>query len=123
MGLKRGRKPNNRTVDRTLGILYTSSQTRGHSHRLVRNLAYMMLSERQRVLEDHHRRRRRTWDGQQAADSEKYIPSVPSAKERRKDAQQRRWDAHRGQAWNAIGEVVRMAEGRDGVLLGRIVLE
>ncbi|KAJ7672073.1 hypothetical protein B0H17DRAFT_184091 [Mycena rosella] len=96
-------------VDNTLAMLYTSSKTHGLSHRLTRNLGLLVRAEQHRI----NRRRLPEWKANPPAN---YNPERDLQLESKKQLE----EAH---AWDAIEEVVRMAEGRNEIVLGRISLK
>jgi len=49
--------------------------------------------------------------------------AVTTQRARNRVAKQRRQEAFDRNAWGALGEVVRMAEGRDGISLGRVTFD
>jgi len=105
----------NERVDHTLALLYSSCHSRGLPHQLVRNLAYLRGSEKQRMWQI--RARRNAWDPRNKALLNK-IPTVKvkdlnSLAKRRKEAQ------FESNADGALSEVIRMAEGCANLTLGR----
>lgn len=102
-------------VDRTLALLYTSCHSRGLPHQLVRNLAYLRGSERQRIRLTQARRK--VWDPRNKALLTKSqsvkLKDVNVSAKKKKEAQ------FELNADGALGEVVRMAEGCGNLTLGR----
>ncbi|KAK0227878.1 hypothetical protein IW262DRAFT_1455068 [Armillaria fumosa] len=107
----------NSRVDNTLALLYNSSHTRGLSHQLTRNLALLVHHEYQRVSEIKYP----TWNPQLPADSKEYQIRAPakSRTETRRDAMK----AISDRALSAVSKAVRMAEGRDGIVLGSMAVK
>ncbi|KAJ6590171.1 hypothetical protein DFH09DRAFT_222856 [Mycena vulgaris] len=102
-------------IDNTLALLYTSCKTRGLSHLLTRNLALLVRGEQGRI----NQRRIREWKPKLAANASEYDTAFPAKEliaERKKELE----DAH---AWDALEEVVRLAEGRNELAFGRISLK
>ncbi|KIY46128.1 hypothetical protein FISHEDRAFT_75971 [Fistulina hepatica ATCC 64428] len=106
----------NARADRTLQLLYTSSQSRGLEHRLTRNLGLLSHSEQLWL----NSRRFPVWKPQ--APPRLQLGRVP-AKELAREARQARWLDLNLTSWGGIQEVVRMAEGKDGLLLGKITVK
>jgi hypothetical protein len=113
-------------VDRTLSLLYTSSQSHGLPHQLTRNLAILARQHRHRAvrLRKAQLAASPVWKPHLPPNDPAYsVPRSPPGKEARaenkeaKRARQRRMD---DEAWGALGESVRLAEGRAGVSLGRV---
>ncbi|KAJ7496627.1 hypothetical protein FB451DRAFT_199571 [Mycena latifolia] len=102
-------------IDNTLAILYTSCKTRGLSHQLTRNLGLLVRGEQGRI----NARRLPEWKPQLARDAPQYRdafrnPEVVADKTRQIDE---------GHGWDALEEVIRMAEGRNELVFGRISLK
>ncbi|KAJ6490278.1 hypothetical protein C8R47DRAFT_1014431 [Mycena vitilis] len=102
-------------MDNTLALLYTSSKTRGLSHRLTRNLALLISGEQIRI----NRPKLPQWKPRLPSGAEEYQPffedpNIAAARKRDKEV---------GFAWNALEEVVRMAESRNELSLGKITLK
>jgi hypothetical protein len=94
-------------VDQTLLLLYSSATTKGVAHKVTRNLAYLV---------DSHVARSRPlgaikWDPRRKS----YEPTKPKSK----STSPRRAELERN-AWFAVGETVRMAEGMARISLGRL---
>lgn len=95
------------TVDNTLSLLYTSAVSRGITHKLTRNL-HALSHRRQDWLRSAYDRPSAPWKPTGE-------PVHPKPNRRHAD----RYES--GElAWNIVGEVVRMAEGRDQLMLGRV---
>ncbi|KAL0069731.1 hypothetical protein AAF712_003000 [Marasmius tenuissimus] len=104
-------------MDNTLSVLYNSAKTRGLSHQLTRNLSFMVLGEHQRLR--HQERNLPLWNAQLRPDAREY--QLKSSKLVGKDEKRQRRKDFEETAWRALGEVVRMAEERDKLSLGRIM--
>lgn len=108
-------------MDNTLTMLYSSSQSRGLPHELTRNIS-SLVDNNIKWSQRHYYSALKTWKPQLPPDSEEYIPKpvIPTTqKGRNKAEKERRQKEFDRNAWGALGEVVRMAEGRDGLCLGR----
>jgi hypothetical protein len=93
-------------VDNTLSLLYSSAVSRGLPHRLTRNLH--TLSKRRKDWVNL------TYDRPAAP----WRPTGEPVRVNSKKVQKNQGES--GElAWNMVGEVVRMAEGRDQLTLGR----
>ncbi|KAJ6631393.1 hypothetical protein B0H10DRAFT_1772943 [Mycena sp. CBHHK59/15] len=102
-------------IDNTLAMLYTSCKTRGLSHQLSRNLGLLVRAEQARV----NLEKLPVWKAKLSAGAPEYQsdfrdPHLKGARKRYLD---------RAHAWDAIEEVVRMAEGAHGFSLGRMALK
>ncbi|KAK1226595.1 hypothetical protein PQX77_010435 [Marasmius sp. AFHP31] len=104
-------------MDNTLSILYNSAKTRGLSHQLTRNLSFLVLGEHQRLR--NQERNLPLWNPQLPPDAREY--QVKNSKVTGKDEKRQRRKEFEETAWRALGEVVRMAEGRNELSLGRII--
>ena len=96
-------------------MLYTSCQSRGLPHQLVRNLAFLQGSEKERML--HVQAKRKAWDPRNKALLTK-IPTV-KAKDLNALAKKREEAQFESNADGALTEVIRMAEGSGNLTLGR----
>ena len=97
----------NRTVDNTLSLLYTSATSRGLAHKLTRNM-HALSHRRKGWLHTAYERTGAPW-------RPTGVPMQPKPNKRQTDRNEP------GElAWNMVGEVVRMAEGRDQLTLGRV---
>ncbi|KAJ7682478.1 hypothetical protein DFH06DRAFT_971813 [Mycena polygramma] len=103
-----------RRIDNTLALLYTSSKTRGLSHRLTRNLALLIRGEQSRI----NRSKLPQWRPRLPFGVAEYQPFFEDPN----IAAARKREAEVGFAWNALEEVVRMAEGRNELCLGKLAL-
>ncbi|KAJ6491603.1 hypothetical protein C8R47DRAFT_434501 [Mycena vitilis] len=104
-----------RRMDHTLALLYTSSKTRGLSHRLTRNLALLIRGEQSRI----NKLKLPEWKPRLPFDAAEYQPQFEGPN----IAARREREAETAFAWNALEEVVRMAEGRSELSLGTIALK
>ena len=97
------------TVDNTLSLLYNAATSRGLAHKMTRNLHALS-------------HRRKTW--LHSAYERSSSPWKPTGEPMQLNPKRRHSDRYESGelAWNMVGEVVRMAEGRDQVMLGRVPL-
>ncbi|KAF9012637.1 hypothetical protein BDQ17DRAFT_1232430 [Cyathus striatus] len=100
----------NKRVDGTLSLLFSASKSRGLPHRLFYNLNYFVYLARRRVA--YAEKRALRWKPNAS-------PAEYARKMQRSKVQKEKLDS---QGWNALSEVIGMAEGRDNVSLGRIIL-
>lgn len=106
-------------ADRTLALLYSSAQSRGLPSSLTRNLVYLVHAETHRLR--YSTRRYKPWSPQLPPTSPLYKPPQPPTQSQlNREAKNKNWAAMEDSGWAALSEVVRMAEGRDGLLLGRV---
>ncbi|KAI0688458.1 hypothetical protein BC835DRAFT_1284607 [Cytidiella melzeri] len=103
-----------RTVDNTMLLLYNSSHSRGLASRLTRNLSLL-----HRIIDT--KRPEVLWKPQLSPDSSEYQIPKSLTTNTPKQAFARKGEELSRQSWNAIGEVVRMAEGTGQLSLGRII--
>ena len=96
---------NTATVDNTLLLLYNSAVSRGLAHKLTRNLATLS-SLRKAWLCSAYERPGAPWN-----------PTGKQMHARTKKSRDRKNELGES-AWNMVREVVRMAEGRDRLVLG-----
>ena len=94
-------------MDNTLSLLYNSAISRGLAHKLTRNLHALS-------------HRRKVW--LLSAYELPNAPWKPTGEPIQLKLNKRQTDrSGPGEsAWNMVGEVVRMAEGRDQLMLGRV---
>ncbi|KAF9785703.1 hypothetical protein BJ322DRAFT_1005172 [Thelephora terrestris] len=93
-------------MDNTLSLLYSSAISRGLPHKLTRNLHTLSKCRKDWV--------NLTYDRPAAP----WRPTGEPVRINLKNAQKSKGES--GElAWNMVGEVVRMAEGRDQLMLGR----
>ncbi|KAJ3907711.1 hypothetical protein F5879DRAFT_795164 [Lentinula edodes] len=108
-------------MDRTLSLLYASATSRGLPHQLTRNLSQLYHSEYERMSN----RKYPVWNAQLPPRSHEYhIPApdtIPKTLNKEEKARQVQYLEDR--AWNALGLAVSMAEGRDKLSLGRVVVK
>lgn len=90
--------------------MYNSSQTRGLSHQLTRNLTLLLDLH----INDISPSRLKAWDSQQA----EYLIKPPSPPSKKRDVELLVLENAKGHAFGALNRVVRMAEARDGLVLG-----
>jgi len=99
-------------MDRTLEFLYSSATISGRAHRLTRNLSF--ISSDNRGLFDPavamSRQSWKRWDGQKTEEKREAMlrPPKPNPNQKRLD----------GAVYKAVGEAMRMAEGKSRVVLG-----
>ncbi|TDL22989.1 hypothetical protein BD410DRAFT_721915 [Rickenella mellea] len=110
----------NERVDKTLSLFHVSAISRGLPHKITKQLSYLSLTHTSGWAQRRHFPPRR-WNPQLPPDSPEYkppkFPTIRVQNRERKAAQQHDID---DRGWSALSEVIRMAEGRDGLLLGRI---
>lgn len=112
-------------VDHTLSLLATAAVSRGLAHKITRNLKWL---RRNHVLwvEKLYYSHKPFWRPQLPRTSAQYQPySLPAPGTRpdhtlRRNRKLRLFDE---QCSNAVGEVVKMAEGRHDIILGRLRLK
>jgi len=97
------------TVDNTLSLLYKSATSRGLAHQLTRNL-HSLSHRRKAWLHSAYERSNPPW--KPTGESMQLKPNKRQA-DRNEPGEL---------AWNMVGEVIRMAEGRDRLMLGRVPL-
>jgi len=100
-------------MDTTLSLLYTSSQSRGLPHKLTRNLSFLVLSEHQRLIKHHP---------QKAWEPQIHAASTPKPPDLRKEEREKRLEDFVSNAWAPLSQVVKLAEGRDCLSLGRLTV-
>lgn len=109
-----------RLVDNTLAILYNSCKSRGLPHQLTRNLGFLVLSEHQRLRGYQYR----AWSPQLPPTSPLYQSAQkPAMGQKVKDKNHKKWAEFDENAWSALSQVVRMAEGRQEISLGQIAIK
>ncbi|PFH45601.1 hypothetical protein AMATHDRAFT_158607 [Amanita thiersii Skay4041] len=102
----------NQRLDNTLAFLYNSSQSRGLSHKVTRNLAYLVLSEQQRI----RAHLLNSWNPQKPM-------ALAEASRVKKKEKNREYREFIGKAWTGLSQVVKLAEAKDGITVGRIVVK
>ncbi|EIN06401.1 hypothetical protein PUNSTDRAFT_105383 [Punctularia strigosozonata HHB-11173 SS5] len=111
-------------MDNTLSLLYSSARSHGLGHQLTRNLTVLSRLEHHRAVQN----RRAAiallprWNPRLAPNSLEYTPHPPPRDKRteNKEAKRARHRLMDDEVWSAFGEAVRLAEGRAGVILGRV---
>ncbi|KAJ7503192.1 hypothetical protein B0H11DRAFT_1988210 [Mycena galericulata] len=102
-------------IDNTLAMLFTSCKTRGLSHQVTRNLGLLVRGEQGRI----NRRTLAKWKPALSPGAPEYQtgfqdPQIVADRTRQME------DAH---AWDALQEVVRLAEGKHELFFGKIRLK
>ncbi|KAH7883320.1 hypothetical protein F5I97DRAFT_1815822 [Phlebopus sp. FC_14] len=108
-------------VDTTLSFLATSARSRGVSHQVVRNMNLLRCSNAKWV-ETKFLSTKRHWLPQLPPNSPEYEPTPlidPDPRSAKSQARRRKFKEQDERCWYALGEVVRMAEGRHNLCLGR----
>jgi hypothetical protein len=107
-------------VDGTLHLLANAGMSHGLPSRLVGNLS--QIQSQLRKGRDFAQGERRTWNPQLAPDSPSYkAPDIrANASLDKKKQKEQLWRAIDDEAYNPIGEVIKLAEGRDKLTLGRM---
>ncbi|KAF9036943.1 hypothetical protein BDZ89DRAFT_451056 [Hymenopellis radicata] len=104
----------------TLALLYNSSQSRGLPHDVTRNLVSMMRF----YVSDTSTNRLPSWKPDLAVNAPEYKIQIPKmAPTKRREFEQLSHQLAVGNAFVAMNKVVRMAEGRDGLVLGTAKLQ
>lgn len=107
-------------VDGTLPFLANAAISHGLSSTVLRNLNQMYTA----VRKPHARARseRTRWNPQLPADHAEYkIQFIrPGSKDDLKRQRDLQWRQVDDEAYNPLGEVIKMAEGRDRLTLGRV---
>ena len=106
------------TVDNTLRLLYNSAVSRGLAHDLTKNLSFLVYRHDKWWTERYFTPLGPPWNPHRPPDP----IDVSSPKAQKKGDRRRRWREMDDRAWDAISEVVQMAEGRHGVSLGKVVV-
>ncbi|KAJ7775141.1 hypothetical protein B0H16DRAFT_1303728 [Mycena metata] len=101
-----------RRIDNTLALLYTSSKSRGLAHQLTRNLAHLTRGEQERI----DAQKRPEWKPKLPVGSIEYKPFFVDPHRNKVQEEQ----AEASHAWDALQEVVRMAEGKHELSLGKV---
>ncbi|KAG1716220.1 hypothetical protein ID866_960 [Astraeus odoratus] len=108
-------------MDHTLTFLLSSAQSRGLSHRVVRNVNILSEAHRLWIRANYYRGAKR-WNPHLPPSSPTYDPkSLLPADMRAVRKRDRRREAKvlDERCWDALGEVIRMAEARHNLSLGR----
>ncbi len=95
-------------------MLYNSSQSRGLSHNLTRNLAHLVYSERKRL----RGYKLNVWNPREP----RRLVDI-SAKSDKKMEKRQLFERLKTSAWGPLSQVVNLAEAKDGLTLGRVVLK
>ena len=106
-------------MDNTLSLLYTSSQSRGLPHRVTRNMAQLQIKHL-KWAKKHYYSSSGHWKPNLDPSSDEYKPKHFTQRAKNREEKRRRQDAFERCAWGAMGEVVRMAEARHRISLGRV---
>ncbi|KAJ3924610.1 MAG: hypothetical protein NXY57DRAFT_286456 [Lentinula lateritia] len=108
-------------MDRTLSLLHASATSRGLPHQLTRNLSQLFHSEYERMSN----RKYPVWNAQLPPRSHEYHTRTPDTtpKALNKEKNVRQVQYLEDRAWKALGFAVSMAEGRDKLSLGRVVVK
>ncbi|KAH7921026.1 hypothetical protein BV22DRAFT_1020178 [Leucogyrophana mollusca] len=114
-----------RRMDNTLSLLTTSAQSRGLPHQLTRNLSWLRKAHVNWV-KDRYYGHKQPWKPQLPVSSPEYklkslVPETTRANNQL--AKNRRYRQFDEKSWDALGEVVRMAEGHHQISLGRAWLK
>jgi hypothetical protein len=104
-------------VDNTLKLLYNSATSRGLPHNLTKNLSFLMYGHRKWWMDRFFTPSGSPWNPHRPPDP---IPAI-SPKAKQKDAKRHRWREMDDRAWNGIEDVVKMAEGRHQISLGKVL--
>jgi hypothetical protein len=106
------------TVDKTLSVLYNCSQSRGLPHDIVSRITSLPSYNHGTLRKKKHK-----WDPRLPPDSEKYQVKQSSlpirARASKKQRQEETNERVKQHSLNALNCVMRMAEGREDLLLGR----
>ncbi|KAJ8503352.1 hypothetical protein ONZ45_g10935 [Pleurotus djamor] len=100
----------NKTIDNTLLMLYNSSISRGIPHQVTRNLALLALGQRQRLTSQSYKR----W-----VPPSRQQPPPKQSKEKKRV----QWESMDENAWSALSHTIKMAEGRQGLCLGKVTVK
>lgn len=110
-----------RRMDNTLTFLLSSAQSRSLPHKVIRNANILSGTHRIWVRENYYRGIKQ-WNPQRPPTACEYDPRSLLPKDRRTmnlRAKTREGKKVNELCWNALGEVVRMAEARHDLSLGR----
>ncbi|KAF8911634.1 hypothetical protein CPB84DRAFT_1762431 [Gymnopilus junonius] len=102
----------NKRLDGTLKLLYTSARSRGLPHKVTRNLGFMIMYERDRIIGKLHRLPK--WDSSAQRKRTAVAPKELKAIRKKQEEEQSHNNANK-----ALDEVIRMAEAFSGLTLGR----
>ncbi|EPQ55341.1 hypothetical protein GLOTRDRAFT_76713 [Gloeophyllum trabeum ATCC 11539] len=114
----------NERADNTLSLLHNSAASRGLAHKLTRNLASLQSYHEQWAQRRYHKPGRE-WDPSLPPHDPRYHDPTTAvnyglSKSSAKREQQKHQQGINDAAWGALGEVVRLSEGRDKMWLGRV---
>jgi len=107
------------SVDGTLSLLLNSAQYRGVPHRAIYNLNRLRKAHAVWVHRKYYSGAKNAWNPK----AEVAHNSKPHAPQRPRDTDRMEKDRVHERCWDAFGEVVRMAEGRHDLSLGRLHLK
>lgn len=109
------------TVNNTLEMLHTSSYSRGLAHQLFRSLAFLSRFQYSWSYE-RYLRPASYWNPKLPPNSPEYKPQdlMEGSRKSNKEKNRMQMQKIKDKTWNAFGEVINMAEGRDGVIMGRV---
>ena len=97
-------------MDGTLALLYSSATSRGLPHKLTRNLSFLFLSEYKEST------RVRSWQPRNTYPVGGRIVDAKKAEKRRVD------EEFQQKTRDMVRQVVKLAEARDDISLGRVKL-
>lgn len=100
-------------VDTTLSLLYNASHSRGLSNRLTRHISSLHANLDTKPVA--------IWQPQLDPNSLEYQIPTDAKLEMAKHTSIRKQQQLSRQSWNALGEVIRMAEGTAQLSLGRVI--
>ena len=112
-------------VDNTLTLLSISARTRGLSHRMTRNLSHLASAYDLNGNHNPDEPPLLCWRPDLPPDSPQYIPRSIEHPGLHRPMTKRAQDMDlriklNKEVWSAFGEVIELAEARDGLSLGRI---
>lgn len=106
-------------MDGTLSLLLNSAQYRGIPHRAIYNMNQLRKAHAIWVHGKYYSGSKNAWNPKAAAADN----SKPRASQRSRDIDRMEKNRVHEHCWDALGEVVRMAEGRHNLSLGRLYLK
>ncbi|OAX37401.1 hypothetical protein K503DRAFT_693426 [Rhizopogon vinicolor AM-OR11-026] len=112
-------------VDHTLSIIANGAVSRGLAHKIIRNLRWARKNHVVWVEKSYYAHKP-FWKPQLPPTSTQYQPHslpTPGSKQDYTLRRTRKTKLFDEQCSNALGEVIKMAEGRHGVILGRLRLK
>ncbi|GJE94637.1 hypothetical protein PsYK624_108080 [Phanerochaete sordida] len=104
-------------ADGTLALLANAGHTHGLPSTLLRQLCHLRSFAKRSGLSSRHRG---TWNPQLSQDSTRYQIPVLGAKAVRAAQQEAKWKQMDEDVYNPVGEVIKLAEARSNLTLGRI---